>query len=106
MLNTLGWAEAVLTSPPEIREELSAKPHLLYQQGVSASGLVSSVVDTSATVVTTLTQCACPNLLVLISVRLWISQKIDPKDERKVFQKRFLSLPFSKIALYEHAGLW
>ena len=82
MLNTLGWAEAVLTSPPEIREELSAKPHLLYQQGVSASGLVSSVVDTSATVVTTLTQCACPNLLVLISGRLWISQKIDPKAQR------------------------
>lgn len=38
MLNTLGWADVVLKSPPEIREELSswrsAKPHLPYQQGV------------------------------------------------------------------------
>lgn len=47
VLNTLSWADVLLTEWAEIKEKLQpvSQPKQLYQLGVSASGSVPSIVD-------------------------------------------------------------
>lgn len=104
---TLCWQARLKLERSSLPDGLQS--HTYRTSRVSASGFVSSVVDASATVLTTLTQWACPNLLLVLSGRLWISLKIDLEAQRctqSVPEMIFLRLPLSKIALYERAELW